>query len=69
MGRAFACRGWRDGYYWKAKERRESGEDKREFEDSQAGVARVRTAKKTMTGVHLEQNRQVYSVEEADTVI
>lgn len=25
--------GWRDGYYWKAKERRESGEDKREFEE------------------------------------
>jgi len=22
-----------DGYYWKAKERRESGEDKREFEE------------------------------------
>ncbi len=24
--------GWRDGYCWKAKGRRESGEDKREFE-------------------------------------
>jgi hypothetical protein len=24
---------YRDGYYWKAKERRESGEDKREFEE------------------------------------
>ena len=24
---------WRDGYYWMAKERRESGEDKREFEE------------------------------------
>ncbi len=23
----------RDGYHWKAKERRESGEDKREFEE------------------------------------
>ena len=22
---------WRDGYYWKARKRRESGEDKREF--------------------------------------
>jgi hypothetical protein len=22
---------WRDDYYWKAKERRESGEDDREF--------------------------------------
>ena len=22
---------WRDGYYWKEKERRDSGEDKREF--------------------------------------
>ena len=25
--------GYRDGYYWMAKERRESGEDKREFEE------------------------------------
>ena len=24
---------WRDGYYWMAKERRESGEDKHEFEE------------------------------------
>jgi len=23
--------GWSDGFYWKAKERCESGEDKREF--------------------------------------
>jgi hypothetical protein len=24
---------WRDGYYWDRKKRRESGEDKREFEE------------------------------------
>jgi len=29
---------WRDGHHWNAKERRESGEDKREFRrTSQAG--------------------------------
>src|SRR2546430_9855219 len=35
----------------------------------QARLGGVRPAEKTMTGVHLEQNRQVYSVEGADAVI
>jgi hypothetical protein len=61
---------YRDGYYWKAKERRESGEDKREFAEwLKARLGGVRPAEKTMTSVHqLEQNWQVYSVERADPV-
>jgi hypothetical protein len=35
----------------------------------QGGLGEVRPAEKTMTGVQLEQNRQVYSVEGADAVI
>jgi len=31
--RRFPCSVWRDGYYWKGKERRESGENKRELEE------------------------------------
>ncbi len=53
------------------KERRESGEDKREFDEFlKQGMVGVRPAEKTMTGVHqLKRNRQVYSVEGADAVI
>lgn len=35
----------------------------------QASLGGVRPTKKMMTGVHLAQNRQVYSVEAADAVI
>ena len=42
---------YRDGYYWKAKERRESGEDKREFAELlKEDWAWVRTAEKAKSG-------------------
>jgi hypothetical protein len=37
------------GYFWRAKERRESDEDNREF----AGLAEVRTAEKTMSAAFI----------------
>jgi hypothetical protein len=59
----------RDRYYWQAKERRESGADKREFEEFLRRDWLDLERRRTMTGVQLDQNRQVYSVEGADAVI
>jgi hypothetical protein len=61
---------WSDGYCWMAKERRESGEDKREFAELlKQDWLEFDRVEIMMTSVHLEQNRQVYSVEGADAVI
>ena len=48
----------------------ESGEDKREFEEFlKQDWLEFERGRITMPGVHLEQNREVYSVEGADAVI
>jgi hypothetical protein len=43
----------RNGYYWEAKERRESGEDMREFEELlKRDSEEFDRRRKTMTGIH-----------------